>query len=83
MSTILILLTTGLVVSLYILIFSTILKTKEYFQAIAVESDICEPYERLEEKLKCGKNGYLIHYGLRNCRNFNNQSMTIILCTSA
>lgn len=31
----------------------------------------CDVYEKLEEEACCGKNGYLLHYGLKNCRMFD------------
>ncbi|CAL44974.1 DUF19 domain-containing protein [Caenorhabditis elegans] len=38
------------------------------------DPEICEKYEVVEQKFKCGPDGYPLHFGLRNCLMFNNQS---------
>ncbi|ULU11386.1 hypothetical protein L3Y34_015088 [Caenorhabditis briggsae] len=39
------------------------------------EPELCDTYEIVERKFHCGPHGYLLHYGLRNCLVFNNQSI--------
>ncbi|WKX88760.1 hypothetical protein Q1695_008410 [Nippostrongylus brasiliensis] len=37
---------------------------------VKVSADDCDVYSQLEKKASCGKDGYLIQYGLKNCRIF-------------
>nr|CAI2311584.1 unnamed protein product [Caenorhabditis sp. 36 PRJEB53466] len=41
----------------------------------SIGPQICEQYELVEQKFKCGPRGYPLNYGLRNCLVFTNESI--------
>ncbi|VDL71632.1 unnamed protein product [Nippostrongylus brasiliensis] len=47
-----------------IVIFASLLSLQ------TVSADDCDVYSQLEKKASCGKDGYLVQYGLKNCRIF-------------
>uniref|UniRef100_A0A8R1DTJ6 Uncharacterized protein n=1 Tax=Caenorhabditis japonica TaxID=281687 RepID=A0A8R1DTJ6_CAEJA len=40
----------------------------------SISPKICEQYELVEQKFKCGAHGYALNYGLRNCLVFTNET---------
>uniref|UniRef100_A0A7I4XUT2 Uncharacterized protein n=1 Tax=Haemonchus contortus TaxID=6289 RepID=A0A7I4XUT2_HAECO len=40
-------------------------------QLISASTGNCDIYENLERNVSCGSNGYLLQYGMKNCRIFN------------
>ncbi|WKX88762.1 hypothetical protein Q1695_008410 [Nippostrongylus brasiliensis] len=44
--------------------------------SFSIASTDCKIYQQLEEKAQCGEDGYLLQYGLKNCRSFTSKEVT-------
>ncbi|GMT00752.1 hypothetical protein PENTCL1PPCAC_22926 [Pristionchus entomophagus] len=60
-----------LIISLFIIAISSLISLFADSREGNDERVECDGYRKIEIKKTCGKNGYLIHYGLPNCQQFS------------